>query len=165
MAMDEATRKHLEHASGYLDLKMYDDALREADAVLAVVPEQPQATAIKAAIYWHTNQLREAEPYVAFLAEHNPKEAGIWVNLAYIRRRTQSLDAAVQTLKRALEADPTDALAHFNMACYRAVQDRVPEAIALLRNAFDLNPKLKPLARQEEDLFSLRELPEFQSLL
>ncbi len=71
----------------------------------------------------------------------------------------------MQTLKRALEADPTDALAHFNMACYRAVQDRVPEAIALLRNAFDLNPKLKPLARQEEDLFSLRELPEFQSLL
>ena len=154
--MDEQLQKHLEHASGYLDLKMYEDALREADAVLARVPQQHEATAIKAAVYWHRHQLREAEPYVAFLAEHNPKEAGIW---------TQSLDAAVQTLKRALEANPADALAHFNMACYRAVQERVPEAIALLQNAFDLDPQLKPLARQEEDFETIRNLPEFQDLL
>ncbi len=163
--MNEATRKHLEHASGYLDLKMYDDALREADAVLAAIPHQPQATAIKAAAYWHTNQLQQAEPCVAFLAEQNPADAGIWVNLAYIRRRTQSLEAAVETLQRALEADPTDALAHFNMACYRAVQDRAPEAIALLRNAVELDPKLKSLARDEEDFVSLHDLPEFQDLL
>lgn len=159
------TQRHLEFASGYLDLKMYDDALREADAVLATEPQHPQATAIKASVLWHANRLQEAEPYVARLAEQNPKEAGIWVNLAYIRRRTQSLEAAVATLQRALEADPRDALAHFNLACYRAVQQRVPEAIELLRNAFHLDPKLKALARAEQDFSAIRELPEFQQLL
>lgn len=163
--MKRETKQHLEYASGYLDLKMYEDALREADAVLAVEPHQQQAVAIKASVLWHSNRLAEAEPYVASLAEQNPREAGIWVNLAYIRRRTQSLEAAIDTLQRALEADPQDALAHFNMACYRAVQERVPEAIELLKNAFHLDPKLKGLASAEKDFCAIRDLPEFKQLL
>lgn len=163
--MNSDLERHLAHASGYLDLKMYEDALRETDAVLAVEPENPRASALKAAILWHTNRLKEAEPYVTFLAERNPNESGIWVNLAYIRRRTQSIEAAVATLQRALEADPTDALAHFNMACYRAVQDRVTEAIALLKSALALDPKLKTLAKQEEDFNAIRHLPEFKKLV
>ena len=163
--MEQDLHKHLEYASGYLDLKMYEDAVREADEVLAADPNHMQAIAIKAAIYWQTNQLQQAEPYVAALAERNPKEAGIWVNLAYIRRRTRSLDAAAETLQRALEADPRDALAHFNLACYRAVQHRVPEALALLKDAFQLDPRLKKLAPAEEDFKTLRDLPEFQEMM
>lgn len=163
--MNAESQIHLEYASGYLDLKMYEDAVREADAALAIEPDQMQAIAIKAAVYWQTNQLKKAEPYVAALAERNPKEAGIWVNLAYIRRRTQSLDAAADTLQRALEADPRDALAHFNLACYRAIQRRVPEALALLKDAFHLDPKLKKLAPAEEDFQSIRDLAAFRELL
>jgi len=163
--MNEDAHHHLEFASGYLDLKMYDDALREADAVLALEPSQPQAIAIKSAILWHTNRLSEAEPFVARLAELNPEDPAIWINLAYIRRRTQSLDAAVDTLQRAFVANPSDALAHFNMACYRAVQHRPEEALGLLRTALALDPDLKKLAAAEQDFSSLRSLPEFQQLL
>ena len=48
---------------------------------------------------------------------------------------------------------------------YDAVQQRPDEALCLLRNALGLDPKLKQLARHEPDLKSLRELPEFQSLV
>ena len=163
--MNPELDRHLQHASGYLDLKMYEDALRETDAVLAIDPQHPQGSAMKAAILWHTNRLKEAEPYVTFLAERNPKEAGIWVNLAYIRRRTHSLEAAVDTLQHALEADPKDALANFNMACYRAVQQRIPEALQLLKNALALDPKLKALAKKEDDFKTIRDLPEFKKLV
>jgi len=163
--MDVEVEKHLEYASGYLDLKMFDEALREADAVLAIEPDQPQAIAIKSAIFWHTNRLNEAEPFVAKLAELHPNDSGIWINLAYIRRRTQSLEAAAETLQRAFDANPRDALAHFNMACYRAVQNRPQEALQLLRNALHLNPKLKKLARVEPDFSTLRESPEFLKLI
>jgi tetratricopeptide (TPR) repeat protein len=71
----------------------------------------------------------------------------------------------VETLQRAFEANPKDALAHFNMACYRAVQNRPQEALALLARALTLDPKLKALAKTERDFDSLRELPEFQRLL
>jgi tetratricopeptide (TPR) repeat protein len=158
-------QKHLEHASGYLDLKMWDDALREADAALALQPDETTAVAIKSFVLWEQNRLAEAEPCMAKLAEKNPREAGLWINLAYVRRRTQSLEAAVETLQRAFEANPKDALAHFNMACYRAMQNRPAEALALLANALALDPKLRALAKTEKDFDSLRDLPEFQRLL
>src|SRR5262249_24615680 len=107
--------RHLEHASGYLDLGMYEDALVEATAALAIESAQPHRLPIKSSALWHLRRLQEAEPCFATLADLNPKDAGLWINLAYIRRRTQSLDAAIETLQRALDADPKDALAHFNM--------------------------------------------------
>ena len=144
---------------------MFDEALREADAALALAADDPHALAIKSAILWGQNRLNEVEPFLAKLAELNPRNTGLWINLAYIRRRTQSLEAAAATLQQAFTVNPRDALANFNMACYRAVQNRPTEALALLRNAFDLDPKLRALAKAEEDFNSIRALPEFQKLL
>jgi len=163
--MKVEVQKHLEFATGYMQLKMFDDALREAGVALTLEPNQPQAIAIKSAVLWHQNRLSEAEPFVAKLAELNPSDPAIWINLAYIRRRTQSLDAAVDTLRHAFDANPRDALAHFNMACYRAVQHRTEEALQLLGDALHLDPKLKPLARLEHDFDEMRSLPEFQKLV
>ncbi|MDW8343864.1 MAG: tetratricopeptide repeat protein [Verrucomicrobiae bacterium] len=154
-----------DHAAGYFELKMFDDALRAAEELLKESPDDEVGLAVKTAIMWDRGRLTEAEPCLAKLAEHHPNNAGLWINLAYLRRRTRSLDAAVETLQRAFEADPKDALAHFNMACYRAVQNRPREALELLKNAIALNPKLKALARTEEDLASLRELPEFKKIV
>jgi tetratricopeptide (TPR) repeat protein len=163
--MNAEIQKHVEYASGYLDLKMFDEALREADEALAVAPSEPHALAIKSAILWEQNRLNEAEPFMARLAELNPRNTGLWINLAYIRRRTQSLEAAVETLQRAFNANPLDALANFNMACYRAVQNRPAEALELLRSALDLDPKLRALVKAEQDFDSIRALPSFQELL
>ena len=163
--MKPEVQKHIEYASGYLDLNMFDDAGREADLALALAPNLSQAMAIKSAVLWRTNRLSEAEPFVAKLAELNPRDSAVWINLAYIRRRTQSLDAAVDTLQRAFDANPRDALAHYNMACYRAVQQRPTEALELLRSALHLDPKLKVIAKAEPDFAALRESPAFQKLL
>lgn len=163
--MNHEIQKHVEYASGYLDLKMFEEALREADAALALAPTDERALAIKSAILWEQNRLTEVEPFMAKLAEMNPRNPGLWINLAYIRRRTQSLDAAVETLQRAFDANPQDALAHFNMACYRAMQNRSEEALVLLRHALHLDPKLRSLAKAERDFDSIRELPAFQQLL
>ena len=163
--MEPEVQKHIEYASGYLDLKMFDDALHEADLALALAPHNLQSLAIKSAILWEQNRLTEAEPFMAELAAMNPRNTGLWINLAYIRRRTQSVEAAAATLQQAFTANPRDALANFNLACYRAVQNRPSEALELLRNALDLDPKLRMLAKAEEDFKSIRALPEFQKLI
>ena len=163
--MKPEVQKHIEYASGYLDLNMFEDAGREADLALALAPDLPQAMAIKSAVLWRTNRFSEAEPFVAKLAELNPRDSAVWINLAYIRRRTQSLDAAVDTLQRAFDANPRDALAHYNMACYRAVQQRPDEALQLLKSAVHLDPKLKVLAKAEPDFAGLRDSPAFQELV
>ena len=158
-------QKHVEYASGYLDLKMFDEALREADEALALDPSEFHALAIKSAILWEQNRLNEVEPFMAQLAELNPRNTGLWINLAYIRRRTQSIEAAAATLQRAFDVNPRDALANFNMACYRAVQNRPTEALELLRDALRLDPKLRTMAKAEQDFESIRALPAFQELL
>jgi tetratricopeptide (TPR) repeat protein len=163
--MTPEVQKHVEYASGYLDLKMYDDAMQEADKALALAPNLSEAITIKSDVLCQANRLNEAEPFMAQLAELNPSDSAIWINLAYIRRRTQSIDAAVNTLQRAFDANPQDALAHYNMACYRAVQNREQEALELLKNALHLNPKLRVLAKAEPDFAGLREVPAFQKLL
>lgn len=163
--MKPEVQRHIEYASGYLDLKMFEEALSEADAAVALAPADPHALAIKSAVLWQQNRLNEAEPFIAKLAEIKPDDSGIWINLAYIRRRTQSLDAAVETLQHAFSANPRCALAHFNMACYRAVQHRTSEALELLRSALHLDPKLKSLAKAEHDFDQLRATPEFQKLV
>jgi tetratricopeptide (TPR) repeat protein len=163
--MTPELQRHLQYGAGYLELKMHEDAIREAESALALDPACSQALAIKSTALWETNRLAEAEPVIARLAESNPKNSGVWINLAYIRRRTQSLDAAVATLQHAFDANPRDALAHFNMACYRAVQERSEEAIELLQNALRLDPKLANLARIEHDFDTLRELPAFKKLV
>lgn len=163
--MNHEVQKHLEYASGYLGLKMFGDALKEAEAALHLAPTDPLALAIKSSVLWEQNRLKEAEPCMAQLAELNPRDSSLWINLAYIRRRTQSIDAAVATLQRAFDANPQDALAHFNMACYRVAQKRHAEALVLLRNALHLNPKLRKEAKSEHDFDPIRHLPEFQELL
>jgi tetratricopeptide (TPR) repeat protein len=163
--MNHVVQKHIEYASGFLDLKMFAEALAEADAALALSPGLLQAIAIKAAVLWEQNRLPETEPLLARLAEIHPNDTGLWINLAYIRRRTQSVDAAVETLQHAFNANPRDPLAHFNMACYRAAQHRTEEALELLRNAIRFDPKLRLLARAEHDFDDLRELPAFRSLV
>jgi tetratricopeptide (TPR) repeat protein len=144
---------------------MFEAALQEADSALNLAPTDRNALAIKSAVLWEQNRLKEAEPCMAQLAELNPRNSGLWINLAYIRRRTQSIDAAVATLQRAFDADPKDPLAHFNMACYRVAQQRTAEALVLLRHALHLNPKLRSLAKAEHDFDPIRHLPEFQALL
>src|SRR5437879_12651795 len=99
---------------------MLEEALREAKPALPLEPDQPQAIAMKSAILWHQNRLNEAEPFVARLAELNPRASGIWINLAFIRRRTQSIDAAVAPVPPAFPPNPRSALAPFHMAAYRA---------------------------------------------
>lgn len=163
--MNHEVQKHIEYASGYLDLKMFEEAMREADVALSIAPQDERALAMKSAILWEQNRLTEVEPYMARLAEMNPRNAGLWINLAYVRRRTQSIDAAVETLQHAFDANPKDALAHFNMACYRAMQNRTNEALTLLRHALHLDPKLRVLAKAEQDFESIRALPEFKELL
>src|ERR1700679_731419 len=77
-AMTPEVQKHVEYASGYLDLKMYDDAMQEADKALALAPNLSEAITIKSDVLCQANRLNEAEPFMAQLAELNPSDSAIW---------------------------------------------------------------------------------------
>lgn len=63
-----------------------------------------------------------------------------------------------------VEKRPKDPVAYFNAACFEARAGRTDEAIEHLRQAVELNERIKELIRTDEDLDSIREDPRFDVL-
>lgn len=53
----------------------------------------------------------------------------------------------------------------YNLACFFALHDKPQKALAILKIALKNAPNLIEWSKQDEDLDSLRELPEFQTLI
>lgn len=157
-------RKHLEAAEGYAALGMHDDALAEVDALLAQQPDHEDGISARAFILLCAHRYADAEPWFEKLLAAQPKNVDGWIQLAYCRRRTKSLDAAIEALEHARRLRADHPLANYNMACYRAVQGQHEEALRLLEKAVRKEAAYRRLACEEEDFNSMRRLPEFLSL-
>lgn len=158
-------RQHLESVEGYLALGMHDDALAEVDAVLARQPGCAVSINARALVLLSARRYADAEVWLEKLLAVQPKSVDGWIHLAYCRRRTKSLDAAIEALEGALRLRADHPLANYNMACYRAVQGRHAEALRLLGNAIRKDAVYRQLACEEKDFDSIRKLPEFLSLV
>jgi len=73
-------------------------------------------------------------------------------------------DRARSLLAEGLEAHPDSGELHYDLACLHALQGRPEAAIESLRTALSMRERLRASAREDEDLVSLRELPEFREL-
>ena len=72
--------------------------------------------------------------------------------------------AARRILAEGLEAHPESGSLYYNLACLEAVSGEREAALAALRRAISLRPRIAEWAREDEDLASLREDPEFRAL-
>jgi tetratricopeptide (TPR) repeat protein len=54
--------------------------------------------------------------------------------------------------------------ATYNLGCFYAKRGRTAEAIAQVREALAINPKLTEWSKEDADLVSLHDLPEYQAL-
>ncbi len=81
----------------------------------------------------------------------------------------QSAQAVQERVAEGLAAlDDSDAWqgrTQYNLACFYALHDKPQQALALLKIAFKRAPNLVEWSKQDSDLASLRELPEFQALV
>jgi tetratricopeptide (TPR) repeat protein len=71
---------------------------------------------------------------------------------------------AVATMARLFGKGDHYANAIYNLGCYYALRGQSAEAIAQVREALAVNPTLTDLSKEDGDLVSLRELPEYQAL-
>ena len=74
------------------------------------------------------------------------------------------VDAAPEMLA-ASENPAVHAIAHYNLACARAMQGRTNDALQALGVAFTERPEMKASAPQDSDLASLHGDPRFQDLV
>jgi tetratricopeptide (TPR) repeat protein len=106
----------------------------------------------------------DAVPLLREAAEIEPQNIHIRLSLGWCYKRCRRLDLAIQSLEEALESDASQAIVHYNLACYWSLAGNVKLSVAYLSQAFDLEPEYRDLVLREADFDPIRNHPHFQAL-
>jgi uncharacterized Ntn-hydrolase superfamily protein len=74
------------------------------------------------------------------------------------------LNDAISVGLEAVGLSPEDGEPHYHLGCYYSRAGRYEEALAEIEKALELEPSLKPWAREDPDLTPLRERTEFRAI-
>lgn len=151
-ALSDGTRWTLEKADGYMDLKMWDQALAELNKV---PPEDEDSIAyrhIRLRLAIETEDWTTSTKLVIELQQALPEEPAFWVQRAYVARRAESIQVARTILCDALSRFPQTPVIPFNLACYECQLGELQLAHEYLQAAFALDPSYRDLALCDEDL-------------
>lgn len=86
------------------------------------------------------------------------------LGMAWCYKRLEKIELAIQSLDRAVEIEPDNAIILYNLACYWALAGNLQNCCEHLCRAFELDNRLRDLVDDEPDFDSVRSSPEFQSI-
>ena len=151
-------------AEGYLELGLPQYALR----TLARLGE-PSSFGPVTLFLWG-EALRAMDRYEEAIgplkqaAARDSENIHVWVALGWCYKRTGRLDQAIAALESALSADPSEALLHYNLACYLTLARSKERALVHLARALAIDANYRSLIDKESDFDTLRNDPDFQAL-
>ena len=151
-------------AEGYLELSLP----RQALGALARLGDPTDFDSY--AFFLWGEALREMGRYEEALvplgqaAEADPDNIQVWIALGWCYKRTSQLALAIEALERALSADPTEAILHYNLACYWSLAGDKPRALEHLSQSLAIDPGYRRLIDDETDFDPFRSDPDFQAL-
>lgn len=110
-------------------------------------------------------RFKEAIEALEASVDKTPSKIDIYLALGWCYKRTDRLDRAIDALQKALEVKPDEALLHYNLACYLSLAGNKGQALASLSEALRRDGDYREMIAGESDFDSLRNDPEFQSLV
>lgn len=156
MELAPADQTHLEHATGYFELEMLEDADAALDQIRSGARAMPPVLALRLAIAMRAKRWAPAIELAKHLATVDPDNPAWLTDLAYATRRAVNLEAAQDILRKAAQRFPQEALIQFNLGCYAAQLGQLEEARAYVRRAIAMDPSCRKLAREDPDLEPIR---------
>jgi len=158
----EPPDSHFVSASlGWLELGNWREAAAELEAVAPALSRHPAVLRLRYEIHAKAGHWDLASEDALTLTRTMPDEPGTWTQLAYATRRKPGggIPPAKAILAAARQRFPDEALIVYNLACYECQLGNLPQARALLREAFQLdNPALlKQMSLDDPDLEPLRQ--------
>jgi len=156
---------HLNKAEGYLMLGMHEDALHEATQAAEADAASFAAHLMQGVALIALERYADAAAPLGRASELEPDRPEPYIHLAYVHRRTVSLDKAIETITRAVELKPDMPLANYNLACYYALKGDADEALRYLSRAVNIAPQYREAARTDEDFASLHANERFRRLV
>ncbi len=163
---DRIRRQQLiEQAEGYLELGMPAHALDVLARLGGAESLTDYALYLQGECLRSLDRFDEAIGPLERAAQGDPEGIHIWLAIGWCRKRTGRLDLAIEALEEALSVDPSDALIHYNLACYWSLANNKRKALAHLSRAFDLKEEYRALVASESDFDPIRSEPAFQALV
>ena len=144
--------RHLTAAEGYIELGMYKEAHAELHELDPEFQFLQQALVLKLCVYAGFKQWDIVQDIANSMARHEPDNAQWAIWSASAASRAESIEAAKKILLKALETNPNNANIHYNLSCYETRLNHFKLAQQHLARAFQLDPRFKALALQDEDL-------------
>ena len=150
-------KTHLQRASGYFDLEMYEEAERELRAVPEQKPWLKKKKVFQIAIRqelmdWVSMRILARE--LRFLY---PDEEDWWVSDAFATRRSESIEQARKILLEGLVVHYDSGIIRYNLACYACQLGHPGECLDFLKEAVRRDEKFKEMALEDQDLAEVRE--------
>ena len=152
-------------AEGYLELGLHRHALRALARRRDLVQNDARACYLIGECLREMARYGEAVAPLRRAAALKPEDPETWLALGWCYKRAGRLDLAMASLERAVAILPTEAVLHYNLACYNSLANHRVEALRRLKRAFEIDRSLVALVEAEEDFDRIREDPSFRLLL
>ncbi len=111
------------------------------------------------------NRFEEAIVHFRRSLEIEPDNIHGLLAIAWCFKRCDQLNDAIESMQIAIEFEPDQAICHYNLACYFALEGRTSNAIEYLAQAFELRPSFRQQVAGESDFDLIRDDPEFMDFL
>ena len=152
MPLEPENQRLLTAAQGFLELGLPLDAHDEIESMDADVRHVPEVLEVRVEIYRALKKWELMQTVAKKLTEAEPADSRWPLAWAYATRRAESLDAARFILIAAWELHEKEPLIPYNLACYLCQMGKPEIAKDVIRHAFDLDPKMRLAALDDEDL-------------
>lgn len=150
-------KRSLEAVEGYLTLELYQDAWEELECLPPALEAEHAVLELRCEIYQRLEKWSSARVLAESMAHQFPENPAWWLSWAFALRREQTVEAARGVLWEAVQRHPGVGLISYNLACYSCVLGELDEARRLLTRAFAIDPGLKKIALDDEDLRPLKD--------
>ncbi len=150
---------HLRAAIGWLELGNATEAAAELERIALEWRAHSHVLLARLDIAMHVKDWSTAESVALRLTELQPDAAGVWIGLAYARRRMPGggMKSAYDALKPVGDEFPKEPIIPFNLACYACQLGELDIARTWLTKAFRRADKkiIREMALKETDLEAL----------
>jgi tetratricopeptide (TPR) repeat protein len=151
-------------AEGYLELGMPQHALTTLARLEMFCSLDSAAQYLRGEALRSLDRWEEALPWLRAAASGDPENIHIWLALGWCYKRTGQLRRAIDALENGLEVDPSEAILHYNLACYWSLARNKEHALDYLSQAFEIDPNYRDMVHDEADFDLLRNDADFQAL-
>lgn len=136
---DDEKVQLLKHAWGHAKLKMFEDAVKDCEALVDLDKDDPHSY-IELGFYYEKNgNIEQATDCYLYLMKRFPRYAGAYVNLGYIYKiYKKRSDIAMLLYEKALELNPEETWALNNVGTILQEEGKWEEALSYYKRASEM---------------------------